>query len=307
MRKRTGWIGIVMLMMAVAIASGQTNTFPSSGNVGIGTTAPQDILDVNGNVVFGDGGAARLSLGSDSLGFNRQVATGDIYDTQEFAYQFQHWGSTTPGSDVLELQIYSPSGGQVANSVLAVTANKYVGIGTNSPSAKLEVDGNIKLTAGSGASITFPDGTVQSTAYTGVACGGDYAESVKVQGKRPRYEPGDVLVISKNSGSDVALSQTPYSTSVVGVFSTKPGYVGRRFTGPKSKREVPMAMIGIVPVKVTAANGPIHRGDLLVTSSMPGYAMKGTDRGRMLGAVLGKALGNLNSGKGVIEAVITLQ
>jgi hypothetical protein len=35
--------------------------------------------------------------------------------------------------------------------------------------------------------------------------------------------------------------------------------------------------------------------------------MRGTDRGRMLGAVLGKALGNLNSGTGVIEAVITLQ
>lgn len=52
-----------------------------------------------------------------------------------------------------------------------------VGIGTTSPGAKLEVDGNIKLTAGSGASITFADGSVQSTAYTGVACGGDYPES----------------------------------------------------------------------------------------------------------------------------------
>jgi hypothetical protein len=71
--------------------------------------------------------------------------------------------------------------------------------------------------------------------------------------------------------------------------------------------EVPMAMMGIVPTNVTAENGAIHPGDLLVTSSTLGYAMKGTDRNRMLGAVIGKALGGLDSGKGVIEVVVTLQ
>jgi hypothetical protein len=182
-----------------------------------------------------------------------------------------------------------------------------VGIGTAAPGASLEVNGNVKLSAGSGAAITFADGTVQSTAYTGVACGGDYAESVDVDDDPHHYAPGDVLVVSDNTKSDVEKSQMPYSTEVVGVYSTKPGYVGRRFTGPKSKQEVPMAMIGIVPIKVTTENGPIRRGDLLVTSSISGYAMKGTDRSRMLGAVVGKALGRLDSGKGVIEAVITLQ
>lgn len=48
MRKGSGWIGIVTLMMAVAAASGQTNTFPASGNVGIGTTSPMAHLDVTG-------------------------------------------------------------------------------------------------------------------------------------------------------------------------------------------------------------------------------------------------------------------
>jgi hypothetical protein len=102
-------------------------------------------------------------------------------------------------------------------------------------------------------------------------------------------------------------SAEPYSTSVTGIYSTKPGMVGRRQTGPKNPDEVPMAMIGIVPTKVSAENGPILPGDLLVTSSTIGYAMKGTDRNRMLGAVIGKALGNLASGNGVIEVVVTLQ
>jgi len=184
-----------------------------------------------------------------------------------------------------------------------------VGVGTTTPGAKLEVDGSVILTSGSGASITFADGTIQSTAYTGVTCGGDYAESVDVAGLRTSYEPGDVLVIGPDSGSDVVKSSEPYSTAVTGVYSTKPGVVGRRQTTELkiSKTELSMAMIGIVPTKVSAENGPIKRGDLLVTSSIPGYAMKGTDRSRLTGAVIGKALGNLDSGKGLIEAVITLQ
>ena len=70
---------------------------------------------------------------------------------------------------------------------------------------------------------------------------------------------------------------------------------------------MPLAVVGIVPCKVTAENGAIARGDLLVASSRPGYAMKGTDRSRMLGAVVGKALEPLAEGTGVIEVLVTLQ
>ncbi len=70
--------------------------------------------------------------------------------------------------------------------------------------------------------------------------------------------------------------------------------------------EVPLAIVGIVPCKVTAENGPIKSGDLLVASSRAGYAMKGTDRNRMLGAVVGKALGSLDKDTGVIEVLVSL-
>lgn len=116
-----------------------------------------------------------------------------------------------------------------------------------------------------------------------------------------------MLVIDPSGDGKFLKSSEPYSTSVLGVYSTKPGMVGRRQTTPKSPDEVPMAMVGIVPVKVSAENGPIKPGDLLVTSSIPGYAMKGTDRSRMLGAVIGKALNALGSGTGTIEAGIALQ
>ncbi len=189
-------------------------------------------------------------------------------------------------------------------------ADGNVGLGTVRPGAKLEVNGNIMLTKGSAAGITFPDGTKQTTAFTGAPTllkGGDYAESVDVTGDRIKYEPGDVLVIDANAPGKFLKSAEPYSTSVSGIYSTKPGTVGRRQLTPMAADEVPMAMMGIVPTNVTAENGAIHPGDLLVTSSTLGYAMKGTDRNRMLGAVIGKALGGLDSGKGVIEVVVTLQ
>jgi hypothetical protein len=83
--------------------------------------------------------------------------------------------------------------------------------------------------------------------------------------------------------------------------------VGRRQTTAKNPDEVPMAVVGIVPAKVSAENGAIHPGDLLVSSSKVGYGMKGTDRSRLVGAVIGKAMGSLENGTGVIEVLVTLQ
>jgi len=139
--------------------------------------------------------------------------------------------------------------------------------------------------------------------------GADFAESVPVKGDRDRYAPGDVLVIDSLGGDRLILSETPYSTLVAGVYSTKPGVVAsqHRMDDPALRNEVPLAVVGIVPCKVTAENGPIAAGDLLVTSSAPGRAMKGTDRARMLGAVVGKALEPLRKGAGVIQILVTLQ
>jgi hypothetical protein len=170
--------------------------------------------------------------------------------------------------------------------------------------------GNVTLSQGSGASIKFPDGTVQSTAYTGTcSTGGDYAESVDVTGPKISLEPGDIIVIDPEHPGNFLKSTTAYSPLVAGIYSTKPGYVGRRQkTDPRlAKGEIPMAMVGIVPTKVNADNGPIKVGDLLVTSSTPGYAMHGTNPAELTGAVVGKALGKLSSGSGVIEVLVSLQ
>ena len=140
--------------------------------------------------------------------------------------------------------------------------------------------------------------------------GADFAESVKVSGTPKLYEPGDVLVIDRLSNRQLGLASKPYSRMVAGIYSTKPGVLAtpHAMDDPSiTTAEVPLAIVGIVPCKVTTTNGAIHRGDLLVTSSRPGYAMKGTDRNRLVGAVVGKALEPLQRGSGTIEVLVTLQ
>jgi hypothetical protein len=137
--------------------------------------------------------------------------------------------------------------------------------------------------------------------------GADFAESVAVRGPRRNYQPGDVMVIDPDHDRQFLLSQESYSTRVAGIYSTKPGVLGSRHELEVATDEVPLAMVGIVPCHVTTENGPIHRGDILVTSSRPGYAMKGTDSARLVGAIVGKSLQGLESGSGTIEVMVTLQ
>lgn len=290
----------------------------SNGFVGIGASGSLSPLYVPGQVMIGNApyrGDASLHIGA-AFGCCGRL--------------FQENPSAGPLKMALNLTLANDSNGNGLPWAWGVTAdNKWfinsgegptgvgfyidgssnVGIGISNPSARLEVNGNIKLSNSSGASIIFQDGTIQSTAWTGSLCGGDYAESVDVMGDRTHYEPGDVLVVDPNHPGHFLKAAEPYSTLVAGIYSTKPGLIGRRQnTDPKtSTTEVPMAIVGIVPTKVSAENGPIEAGDLLVTSATLGYAMKGTDRSLLTGAIVGKALGSLDSGTGVIEVLVSLQ
>ncbi len=121
--------------------------------------------------------------------------------------------------------------------------------------------------------------------------GADLAEAFDVEGDTKEYEPGDVLEISTNSDRTITKSSGAYSTLVVGVYATKPGVLLTE-EGVDSKLEgkVPMGVVGVIPTKVCLEGGAIKRGDLLVTSSIPGVAMKADPSKVQVGQVLGKAL-----------------
>jgi len=148
------------------------------------------------------------------------------------------------------------------------------------------------------------DGTGKGFFNGGIQVGGaDFAESVAVSGAVSDYSPGDLMVIDPRAARHLTLASEPYSSAIAGIFSSKPGLLGtpRVMDDIEIAEEIPLAVVGIVPCKVTAANGPIRVGDLLVASAEPGRAMKGTDKARMLGAVVGKAMESLPEGTGTIQ------
>jgi hypothetical protein len=146
-------------------------------------------------------------------------------------------------------------------------------------------------------------------------------------------QPGEVVVADPGSKESVIRSTRPYQTTVLGVVSTKPhmtmgmDLIMDEETGEPlsdAKPATRLALTGRVPVKVTDENGPVTPGDMLTTSSTPGYAMRWTlldvsgasdfeemktilsENERRRSAVIGKALEPHKSGKGEIMVLITL-
>ena len=275
----------------------------TSNNVGIGTTNPNYTLHVAGTAAsqtlrFGTNLDNILPAGT---GANGQVLQTD--GTGAISWATPSAGGTPGGSDTYVQFNDGGSFGGNSNFIFNKTSgNVGIGIASTSPSERLEVSGNIKLS-----------GVIKQGSL------GDVAEMIPVSKcifntiqtilKNPpilsnealRYpEPGDVVVIDEDGG--IRLSHEPFATNVVGIVSTTPAQVLR----DGLDNAVPVALNGIVPCKATAENGAIKPGDLLVASTKPGYAMK-AGKNPPVGAVIGKAMGKLEKGKGIVKVLVMLR
>jgi hypothetical protein len=135
----------------------------------------------------------------------------------------------------------------------------------------------------------------------------DFAVMMDVAGAKSSYESGDILVASSMGKATLERSATPYSPAVVGVYSAAAGFVGGQPVADDQTSGLPVAVLGVVSCKVSAENGPIRPGDLLVTSATPGHAMRADREKALPGTILGKALESLDSGTGLIQVLVTLQ
>ena len=134
----------------------------------------------------------------------------------------------------------------------------------------------------------------------------DYAEGFDNAGNL-RLEPGTVLIIDKDNPGKLDISRTPYDNKVAGIVAGANG-LGSGVRLGSDRYDMDVALAGRVYCNIDATLAGIEPGDLLTTSTTPGYAMKAVDYDLARGAILGKAMEPLAKGqKGRILVLVTLQ
>ena len=135
------------------------------------------------------------------IGFNRNTATGAIYDSNYAAFQIN---GAYSGADFLEIQNYASTGGFLGSIALK---NGLVGIGTTNPQTKLEVNGGLVKIVDSGDTAFY---------------GGDYVRVFGTQSYGFRNSAGSSIAL-------ISLNGNSYFNG---------GNVGIGVTGPSEKLHV---------------------------------------------------------------------
>ena len=222
--------------------------------------------------------------------------------------------------------------GGVTTTVMTIDGSESrVGIGTTTPSTKLQVSGTATATAFAGPVTGDLTGNVTSTGANTMgtltiagtltskdivpdtnasydigslskkynivhakATSAQYADLAEIYESDSEYEVGTVVIFGGDK--EITVSSMGADPRVAGVISENPAYL----MNSEAKGQA-VALQGKVPCKVV---GVINKGDMLVTHSQhPGVGRKGNDP--QVGTVIGKALQEYNSTEiGTINIVV---
>jgi len=172
----------------------------SSGNVGIGTTSPNAKLDVNGNILTnsvlyaGSVSSTRITVDGGSIqGYYSSEANArfligrDIYTSGQSGIALGGNGSfvmigdaSSTSGTAMAFAVGAGSGGGSSAEKMRINSSGNVGIGTTSPNAKLDVNGNT-IISGSLTVITGSGVEFQVT-NTGVNIGNAITDTHNVTG-----------------------------------------------------------------------------------------------------------------------------
>ncbi len=260
-------------------------TFASGSNIPLTATA----ADTDGTIAKVEFYQGNAKLG-ESLGpqysFTWTPLTVGTYSVT--AKAFDNLGSsTTSSAPSITIADMPPQWATTGNNIFNINTGN-VGIGTSNPTAKLDVNGSINVAGNINAK------------YQDVAEWVFSSQSLAV---------GSVVILDPARSNQVISSARTYDTRVAGVISEQPGLT----LGERGEGKVLVATTGRVLVSVDATKGPIRVGDLLVTSDVPGVAMKSQPikvGGVFIhrpGTIVGKALEPLAKGSGKILVLLSLQ
>jgi hypothetical protein len=309
-----------------------------AGNVGIGTTAPQQTLSVNTGLNIDQentnpggllpiGANKALTFGSNSgegIGSCRTLGGPNM------------WGLDFYTGYHIQMSIANPNNGggvMLANTLTVGGARTYLN-GVDGVGNHWIMGGGSAEPANNAIGINPASQTVTIGGTTSWSLNvSGYLDGVKVGYVADRFisrdgvafERGDVVVLHSTRGMqccdanakvplvEVQHTRTEMDARVCGIVD-EPALAETRI-GNVDRTKLGTAQVGLMVTlgayahcKADATNGAIAAGDLLTTSSTPGYVQKVSEEGAApAGAIIGKALGPLKKGKGIIPILVSHQ
>ena len=251
------------------------------GNVGIGLLNPQGNLHIQGS-------STNTSLilspsGSDAQSeiFLAENASASI------GFVLRNEGNTVNNN--LSFIPVSSGGVEGATLMSLVRNTGRVGIGTNNPISELHVNGTATMNV------------------CQIIGGSDLAEPMV--SSSGQLAAGSLVVIDDEHPGKVKLSAQAYDSRVAGIISgangVEPGITLRQ-EGVLDGGQL-VALSGRVYALADATQNPIKPGDLLTTSDTAGHCMKVQNHDLARGAIIGKAMSTVSSGRGMVLVLVSLQ
>ena len=269
LRYKTGYFKNVDVDTSLTVAG------TTSGNIRVGVTSDNEIDTTSGNLTI-DSAGGTVAIDDDATVSGTLDVTG--------AATFD--GAVTLGNGTADdISI----NGYVATDIIPKDATKDLGDATRTFAKTFTRE----LTTGAAATT----GTITGdwSLSSGSKLQSTYADLAEMYSADAEYEVGTVLVFGGNA--EVTTTDAKGDHRVAGVVSAEPAFV--------MNQDCPgiatcIALQGRVPVKVI---GKVQKGDMLVSSAIPGYAI--VNNTPTVGTVIGKAVGTKeNDAKGIVEVVV---
>ena len=236
-----------------------------------------------------DFAGSAIQLSSESYADNNT----SLMTSAAISDKIEGYGYSTTVGDITSVTAGSglTGGATSGGATLNVGAGSYIVVAADT----IAVDATSANTAGK---VVARDGSGNFSAgvITATATAARYADLAEKYATDTHYEHGTVVIF----GGDAEVTVTTESNSpkVAGVISTDPAYMMN-----KDAEGQYVALRGRVPCKVI---GPVAKGDVLVTSSRPGFAEAASDPHFVgVACYVGKAISSIDTpSEGVIEIMV---
>ena len=221
----------------------------------------------------------------DSYTFSFMGSAWNTGTAQEITTSFDVFNNTISATSS-ELKFIYSTGTSFTQNLLTITNAGDVHVSGDLHVGRRLYLGSKSTGESSTSTYIFVDDTLAPTS-TYIATNADGWQTETTYDYAERYEstqelvPGD-LVTADPSGVNLVKRATSPSEPLLGIVSTKPGFVtGRHYDGWH-----PVALAGRVPTRVSTMNGAIKAGDYIAASDIPGVGIKATGAGNVVGVAL---------------------